>query len=100
MNTMCMSGKLTDLQECFRNDVNIFCINESWLNDNIENDNVKQIGNKMFRSDREAQKSGGLVTYVNNAWACHTTSFVRGNIKVQTLVVNKENRSKIMICNT
>ena len=104
MNTRSMAGKLTDIQECFRNDVDFFCINESWLNDNFDDENVNWIGNKMFRLDRTANKSGGLVTYVNNSWACNTTvnndlSFINDDIEVQTLIVNKEFRKKIMICN-
>ena len=99
-----MTGKLSDIQECFRNDVDIFCINESWLNEGIDDANVKWIGNKMFRIDRMANRSGGLVTYVNNAWASHTTmvdewSFIKDDIEIQTLTICKENRKEIDICN-
>ena len=40
----------------------------------------------MFRLDREATKSGGLVTYVNNAWACYTTCVFAAEFNLQILI--------------
>ena len=90
--------------ECFRADVDIFCINESWLNSNIENDNMRWIGNQIFRIDRVANKSGGLVTYVCNDLASHTSTveehtFIKENIEVQTLLINKPMVRTKYICN-
>ena len=91
MNTRSMSGKLTDIMECFKGTIDIFCMNESWLNDNIEDDNVRWIGNRIFRIDRTANRSGGLATYICNDLASHTTTvegrtYIKEYIEIQTLL--------------
>ena len=104
MNTRSMTGKLTDIMECFRGDIDIFCINESWLNENTDDCNVKWIGNQIFRIDRTANRSGGLVSYISNDLASHSViveehTYIHEDIEVLTLCIDKPMRRKKIICN-
>ena len=54
-----------------RNDIDIMCITESWLNEKLSNTNISIPGYQIFRRDRDS-KGGGVLLYVrDNLHACH-----------------------------
>ena len=60
-NARSMKGKLTDIKECFNDDLDVLCVGESWLNDGIDAGELLWIGNTMYRMDRTTDRAGGLM---------------------------------------
>ena len=56
------------------NDIDIFCITETWLNDDFDDDYIYIDGYNVFRLDRKHQDHGGIVCYVKNSISCKSTN--------------------------
>ena len=99
-----MKGKLTDIMECFNDDIDVLCIGESWLNEGIDSSELLWIGNTMYWLDRNTDRAGGLVTYIKNEHANYVTTvpeatFIHDDIEIQTFLIDRPMRKKKVICN-
>ena len=69
-NTRSLVNKIEDLVEVVinQNDVDIVCITETWLTNNISNSVVDISDNTLVRKDRSADKrGGGVCTYIKSS---------------------------------
>ena len=67
-------SKIDQLEHYIRsNDFDIFCVTETWLNDNVSNSHISIDGYKIFRKDRVGKQGGGELIYVkeNIKTVCH-----------------------------
>ncbi len=54
------------------NNIDVGCITESWLDDNIPTEAVDVNNYTCFRHDRsDGRRAGGIVCYVRSHWPCH-----------------------------
>lgn len=64
-------NKFNEFQMCFENSkIDIICITETWLNDNISNEVVAVEGYKLYRHDRSNNRGGGICIYCKNNLHC------------------------------
>jgi hypothetical protein len=53
------------------NNIEIGCITESWLDENIATDSIDITNYTCYRHDRaDGRRGGGVVCYINNQWPC------------------------------
>ena len=104
-NARSMKGKLVDIKECvYGTDLDVLCIEESWLNDGINNEEILWLGNTIYRLDREGDRAGGLIMYVKNEYANHVTmppecNYIHDHIEVQTMLICRPMRRRKLILN-
>lgn len=55
--------------ELYQNNVDLFAITESWLNDTIEDNELLVSGYNFFRKDRQ-KRGGGILLYMNDSITC------------------------------
>ena len=68
-----MNNKFDDLSCVLKDDnVDIACISETWLKEDIPNDVVGISGYIMYRHDRSHKRGGGVAVYVRDTIPHHT----------------------------
>ena len=67
LNIRSLRNKIDHLQLfLYENDVDVFCLTETWLNDDFGNDDVLIDGYNMCRLDRKCDTHGGVACYIKN----------------------------------
>ena len=93
MNARSIYYKLTQIIDEFPK-ANIVCASESWLNETHSDGELTWPGKTLFRMDREADKAGGVLMFVDNEIASHVTviekgTFVNENTEMLTILIEK-----------
>ena len=83
-NIRSLFAKLPDLTYTLKSRIHsntcVVCIQESWLNPDIEDSLVQMDGFESFRQDRMSSKKktgGGVITYINHSWSSKSTAIFK-----------------------
>lgn len=68
-------SKFNEFKMCFTNSkIDIICLTETWLSEDIPNELVAVDGYKLYRNDRRYSRGGGICIYCKNDLMCKVIS--------------------------
>lgn len=60
----CQMSKFNEFKLCFHgSNIDIICLTETWLSEDISNELVAVDGYKLYRNDRKYSRGGGIAIY-------------------------------------
>ena len=74
-----------------KEDVDVFCVTETWLVPSMENNFVQIDGYKMFRKDR-GQRGGGVCIYVKNEYETRRMNSFEDGDEIDDVWINVQVR--------